>query len=211
MAVGAEGVAIPHPLGFVLTVVSVSFQYFSQRANAAPQPGTAAVVFKPDNRAAAGHLPETESIVPDHPLLPPDRVEINCSQKLAFLTFCCLIIMSHHLIAAADTQKCPSVFQRRPYIRAFLCAQILQQYLLIEILSSANEEKVISSQAIWVPQFYIVYSASDSAPFQPLLQAEDVTSVSIQVEHVRIEVADFQFHFSSPFLLIGKSICKIFD
>lgn len=28
MAVGAEGVAIPHPLGFVLTVVSVSFQYF---------------------------------------------------------------------------------------------------------------------------------------------------------------------------------------
>ena len=119
MAVSTEGIAETDAFSSVLSVVSEAFEHFSQRAYAASQPGTAAVVFKADDCALSGVISQLESIIPDHPLFPSDRVEINGSQKFTFFSVSSLIIVSHHLISTADTQKCLPVFQGSPNLRSF--------------------------------------------------------------------------------------------
>ena len=38
--------------------------------------------------------------------------------------------------------------------------------------------------------------AADAAPFQPLFHARDVAPVAVKIEHVRVQMADVQFHYS---------------
>ena len=103
MTVCAEQIVEADTFRSVLSVVAESFQDFSQRFHAFPQVRPSTVVLEPGHCAASGFLPKRICIVADHPPVASDRIQIHRSQKLTPYTVMGLVVMPHHLIAAADT------------------------------------------------------------------------------------------------------------
>ena len=74
--------------------------------------------------------------------------------------------------------------------------QILQQHLLLKVLPAADKEKVRPGEIVFCAERQLRDGAADAAPFQPLFHARDVAPVAVEIEHVRIQMADVQFHYS---------------
>ena len=102
VAVGTECVFVPRSFRFVLSIVSEALQHCAQRANVISQVRSSAVVFKADDRVLSRIISEPVGIVSDHSLLSSDCIKIDGAQEFTDMPFLRLIVMAHHLIAAAD-------------------------------------------------------------------------------------------------------------
>ena len=102
--------------------------------------------------------------------------------------------MSHHLIAAADAQERFSVLNRTSDLVRLAGLQIAQQNFLFKILSASDEKQIVRGQIPVLPDFQLVHMRFNAAPFQTLFHTADIAAVTIQIQYLRIEVADVQFH-----------------
>ena len=73
-------------------------------------------------------------------------------------------------------------------------AQILEQYLLLKILAAADEEEVVVRRAEAVTDAAAVDNRVNPPPLHALAHTDDVTAVAVEVQHIGIEMTDFQFH-----------------
>ena len=103
-------------------------------------------------------------------------------------------LASQHLVTSADTQKCFSILHRGPDRAALSSPQIAKEYFLLKVLPSADEEQVKLRKVRIIPDPDAGYAAGDTARLQALLHAQNIPSVPIQVQHLRIEVAYLKLH-----------------
>ena len=56
------------------------------------------------------------------------------------------------------------------------------------------EDEIKARQALLRADGHFCYLHADAAPAEPLRQAADVAAVAVEVQHVRVEMTDLQFH-----------------
>ena len=196
MAVGAEDVFIAHALGLVLAVVAEAGQHRPKGLHALSQPGFAAVVFKAHHQAPAALGAAPELVVSDHALLGAHGVEIYRADEVAALAVVGLIVVPQHLVAAADGQEGDAVVDGGTDLPILAPVQILQQHLLLEVLPAADEHQVEVRKPRLGADGQPGDLSVDAPPAQAALQAQHVPPVAVEIQHVRVHMADFQFHGS---------------
>lgn len=108
-------------------------------------------------------------------------MEINGSEKFTFYPVMCLIIVSHHLIAAADTQKGLPILHRSLDFRSLAGVQIAKKDLLFEVLSASDEKQIIGSQILFLSDFQFVHMAVNSTPGKSPGKTADVAAIAVQI------------------------------
>src|SRR5665648_512375 len=117
-------------LGAILTVISGSCKYFCKRLHTFSQICAAAVVFKPVKNLRFRQQITGIDGISDKAAFLSDCPYIYGSQTLDFMPVMLFIIMSHHLISAADTKKylifCDGILNHFTFNRH----KIIAQYVL---------------------------------------------------------------------------------
>ena len=196
MAVGAENVVPAHALRAVRPVVSVALQHRSQRCDAAAQPGAAAVVFKSDHDAAAALRSETKGEIAYHPIRRALGGQVDDPGVFAHLPVGGAVSGAEQLVSAADAQKRLAVFGRRADVRGPAGAEIRQEHRLLKILTSADKKQVVGRQIVPYAQRELGDLKADAPPFQPAAHAQDIAPVSVEIQHIRVQMTDLQLHHS---------------
>ena len=137
------------------------------------------MILKPHHDAPAGFLPECKAVIIDHPHIGALRVEVHRAQILAFHALVRLIVMSQHLIPAADGEKRFPVLDGGADLPALSASQIGKEHLLFKILPSADEEQIEFGQIRLIADLQHRHMAVNAAPRKPLLQTADIAAVSI--------------------------------
>ena len=198
MAVRAEDVFPVRALGLVLAVVAEAGEHRAQRLEPRSEHRAAAVVFKADDHAAARAVGAAELVVADHALLRADRAEIEQPDEVAALPVEGLVVVAHHLIAAADRQEDDAVVRRGADLVGAAAVEVLEQDLLLEVLAAADEHEVKAGKGFPRAEGQARDGGAEPAPDEALLQAHDVAAVAVEVQHVGVQMADLQFHSLSP-------------
>lgn len=194
MAVGTEDILVMCALSLIFSVVAEADLYLRKGRHGAAEPGFAAVIFKADHGTAAAIRHAAEDGVADHTGLGADGIEIQSADKIAADPIVGLIVLSKHLIAAADGEDGETILNGRPDFTVLAALQIRQKYFLLEILTSADKQEIKIAQMQDVTDHDTGNLRVNAAPLQTLLHADDVSAVSVQVQYVRIEMTDSQFH-----------------
>ncbi len=195
VAVAAEDVFEMHAFGAVLAVVAVAHLDPGQCLDAFSEPGFPAVVFKSDQRAlAAVRLPETVDGIADHPLLRPDGIQVQRAHKVTAHTLPGLIILSQHLISAADGQNTDAVLDGRAEGFRLPGTQIGQKHLLLKVLSAADQQQVAACEVELFADPHPLNGRVDASPGKAPAHAEDIAGITVQIQDVGIEMTDIQFH-----------------
>ena len=97
------------------------------------------MVFKAHHRKAAELFVHLVHIVADHAGLRTHGIEIQRADKVAALSVVGLVIRAQHLVAAANGEDGHAVLYSRHKLFVPAAVQILQQHLLFEVLSAADE------------------------------------------------------------------------
>ncbi len=196
VAVGAEHVFVPHALRAVLAVVAVAAQHRAERRERSAEARAPAVVFKPDNDAAAGRFTEPVGIIADEPVIGAFGRKVQNAGIVAPLPGGRSVAVAQKLIPAADAEKRFPVLRRGTDVLRAPGAEIRKKHGLFKVLPAADEEKVIPGEIVFCAERQLRDGAADAAPFQPLFHARDVAPVAVKIEHVRVQMADVQFHYS---------------
>ena len=103
--------------------------------------------------------------------------------------------MPQQLIAAAHGDDRAAVLH--------ICFEILLDALqfltddpLLPIGAAAQQYDVQLLEGDGILQQELPHFRLHAAPFQPLFHARDVAPVAVKIEHVRVQMADVQFHYS---------------
>jgi hypothetical protein len=179
VAVGSVNILIADTFRAVLSIVAAAADDSAERLHPFAEPGFSAVVFIPHDNAAPGLFLQLKAIIVDHTDICALCVEIDCSEIFAADAFMCLIVMTEHLIAAADGKKSLSILNRRLDVSSLAGPEILQQNLLFEILPSAYEKEIELRKVGPVADPKERHIAVDAAPLQTLLKAADIAAVSV--------------------------------
>ena len=139
------------------------------------------MILKADHRAGPGFLTEAKGIILNHSCVRADSMEINGSEKFTFYPVMRLIIVSHHLIAAADAQKGLPILHRSLDFRSLAGVQIAKKDLLLEVLSASDEKQIIGSQILFLSDFQFVHMAVNSTPGKSPGKTADVAAVAVQI------------------------------
>ena len=171
MAVRAEHVVVAHALKTVLTVVAAAGEHLAERRHAAAEVGLAAVVFKADDRAAAGLRQTLEKEVADHALLRTDGVIIDRADEIALLAVPRAVVAAEHLVAAADGQKRLAVGNGGLDLVALSGFQVGQKHLLLKVLTAADEKQVELREIRLLADRDLRHLGADAAPLQTAAHA----------------------------------------
>ena len=196
MAVGAVHVFVPHALRAVLAVVAVTAQHRAERRERSAQARAPAVVFKPDDDAAAGLFAEPVGIVADEPLVGAFGRKVQNAGIVAPLSGRRAVAVAQKLIPAADAEKRFPVLRRGADVLRAPGAEIGEKHGLFKVLPAADEKEIVPGEIVRRAERQLRNGAADAAPFQPLFHARDVAPVAVKIEHVRVQMADVQFHYS---------------
>ena len=90
-----------------------------------------------------------------------------------------LVVITHHLVAAADAEEYLSVFDSRADAVPFARTEVLQEYFLFKILTSSYKEEIVGSQVICITDTHARDLRLHAAPFQTAFQTADISPVSI--------------------------------
>ena len=192
MAVRAEDVLIAHALKAVLPVVAAADEHLAERRHAAAEVGLAAVVFKADDRTAAGLRQALEERVADHAFLRSDGIIVDRTDEVALLAVPRAVVAAEHLVAAADGQKRLAVGDGSLDLAAFSGFQVGQEHLLLKVLTAADEKQVKLREIRLLADRDLRHLGADAAPLQAAAHTENVAPVAIEVQKVRVQVADAQ-------------------
>ena len=196
MAVCAEDVLIAHALKAVLPVVATADEHLTERRHAASEVGLAAVVFKADDRTAAGLRQALEERVADHALLRSDGIIVDRADEIALLAIPRAVVAAEHLVAAADGQKRFAVGNGSLDLAALSGAQIGQEHLLLKVLTAADEKQVKLCEIRLLADCDLRHLGVDAAPLQTAAHAENIAPVAVEVQKVRVKMADTQGLFA---------------
>ena len=202
MAVGTEDVLVMCALRLIFSVVAKADLYLRKGRHGAAEPGFAAVVFKADYGTAAAIRHAAEDGVADHTGLGADGIEIQRADKIAADPVVGLIVLSKHLIAAADGENGEAVLNGCPDFTILAALQIRQKYFLLEILPSADKQEIKIAQMKDITDHDTGNFGVNAAPLETLLHADDVSAVPVEVQYVGIEMTDSQFHVLLNSLLL---------
>ena len=152
------------------------------------------MVLKAHHHAAPGAVLAPEAVVADHPLHSPHGVQIQSADKVAALAVIGLVIAAQHLVAAADGEEGDAIFNGGFDLPVLAPVQIGQQHLLLEILAAADEHQVEAGQGGTAPDGQPGDAGLNAPPLQPPGHTYHIAPVAIEVQHIRVHMADFQFH-----------------
>ena len=181
MAVGTEDVLVMCALSLIFSVVAEADLYLRKGRYGTAEPGFAAVVFKADHDTAAAIRHATEDGVADHTGLGADGIEIQSADKIAADPVVGLIVLSKHLIAAADGEDGETILNGRPDFTVLAALQIRQKYLLLEILPTADKQEIKIAQMQDITDHDTSNFRVNSTPFQALLHADNVSAVPVEI------------------------------
>ena len=196
VAVRAEDVLIAHALKAVLPVVAAAGEHLAERRHAAAEVGLAAVVFKADNQTAAGLRQALEERVADHALLRPDGVIVDRADEITLLAVPRAVVAAEHLIAAADGQKRLAVGNGSLDLAALSGAQIGQEHLLLKVLTAADEKQIKLCEICLLADRDPRHLGVDAAPLEAAAQTQEVAPVAVEVQKIRVQMADAQGLFA---------------
>ena len=98
--------------------------------------------------------------------------------------------MPQHLVSAADGQHRNPIFNCSLQFGCFSAIEILQQDFLLKILTAANEDEVILGSIQHFSDRHTFGHDVDAAPVQALFHTENIATVTIEVQNIRVEVTD---------------------
>ena len=196
MAVRAEDVLIAHALKAVLPVVAAADEHLAERRHAAAEVGLAAVVFKADDRTAAGLRQALEERVADHALLRSDGIIVDRADEVALLAVPRAVVAAEHLVAAADGQKRFAVGNGSLDLAALSGFQVGQEHLLLKVLTAADEKQVKLCKIRPLADRDLRHLGFDAAPLQTAAHTENIAPVAVEVQKVRVKMADTQNLFA---------------
>ena len=196
VAVGAEHVAVSGPFRAVLAVVSVARQDFADGPDALAQIGAAGVVLKAHHGLAVQFV-AGKHVVSDEPAFLSFRPDVDAAHELHDLSFPGLIVVTEDLITAADGQERLVVLDGRLDVRLLVPVRVRQKHILLEVLTSADEEEVVLARVQVVSHGEPRHFAVDASPLQAFLHAEDVARVAVQIQKIGVQMAYVQFHVHS--------------
>ena len=150
------------------------------------------MVFKADDRAAAGLRQAFKEEVADHALLRTNGVIIDRADEITLLAVPRAVVAAEHLVAAADGQKRLAVGDGSLDLAAFSGFQVGQEHLLLKVLTAADEKQVKLREICLLADRDLRHLGADAAPLQAAAHAENVAPVAIEVQKVRVQVADAQ-------------------
>ena len=150
------------------------------------------MVFKADDRAAAGLRQTFKEEVADHALLRTNGVIIDRADEIALLAVPRAVVAAEHLVAAADGQKRLAVSDGGLDLVALSGFQVGQKHLLLKVLTAADEKQVELREIRLLADRDLRHLGADAAPLQTAAHAENVAPVAVEVQKVRVQVADAQ-------------------
>ena len=150
------------------------------------------MVLKADNCAAAGGSAALKREVSDHALPGADGIEVDRADEIALLTVPCLIVITEHLIPAADGKNGFAVLDGGFQLAVLSAAEIGEQNLLLKVLSAADEDEIESRKVRRIAGADLGDLGLESAPLQTAAEAQDVAAVAVEVQEIGIQVADLQ-------------------
>ena len=150
------------------------------------------MVFKADDCAATGLRQTFKKEVADHALFRTDGVIIDRADEITLLAVPRAVVAAEHLVAAADGQKRLAVGDGSLDLAAFSGFQVGQEHLLLKVLTAADEKHVKLREIRLLADRDLRHLGADAAPLQAAAHTENVAPVAVEVQKVRVQVADAQ-------------------
>ena len=201
MAVCAKNIFVADTFRLIFTVITIARDNFSQRLDTVTQKGTSAVVLKANDNRAAGKIGAAKSVVSNHSTGTAHSVKVHSTQKIASMTGGIQIIVSQHLISAADGENGFPIFDGRDKAFIFTSVQIFKKDLLLKVLTSAKEEQIKLCKRLRFADREICERNINSTPHEPVFYADNIARVPIEVQNIGIQMTYFQFHDATPKML----------
>ena len=149
-------------------------------------------------------------VVADHALFRADGVHIDRADEVELHAVPRFVILTEHLVAAADGEKHLLFFNSGADVLALPEARS-QQHLLLEVLSAADEENVVLVHIERLTDRALVHIDADAAALQTALHRDNVAPVTVQIENVGVKMADIQFHCSFPLFVERLNVGVLAD
>ena len=106
-----------------------------------------------------------------------------------------LVILAEHLVAAADREEHLFVLDRGADLAPLAGGKVAQQHLLLKILPAADEKDIVLCDIQRLADRALLDIDPDAAVLEAALHGDDIAPVAVQVEDIRVQMADIQFHF----------------
>src|SRR5689334_20943646 len=188
--VGADDPAGMDALAAVAAVVAVAVEHAAERAHALAEPGAAGVVLEPDDRHGLARTQlAVDRDVADHARRPRLGDEVDQARAADLVALVAAVVVPEHLVAAAHRQHPGAVGDGRPQ-PAGPADQVVLDQELVAVLAAADVVEVGLRQ--WVARAAPDGREVDPAPLAPRPQDGDVAAVGVDVQMLRVEVADAQ-------------------
>src|SRR6185312_9650810 len=188
--VRADDPARVDALTAVAAVVAVAMEHAAERAHALAEPGASGVVLEPDDRHGLSRAQlAVDGDVADHPRRSRLGDEVDEAGAADLVSLVAAVVVPEHLVAAADGEHPGAVVDRGPQPVGAADEVVLDQEL-IAVLAAADVVEVGLGQR--VARAAADRREAEPAPLAPRPQDGDVAAVGVDVQVLRIEVADAQ-------------------
>ncbi len=197
MEVRADRAAHAAALPTALAVVPEPGHHPAQCLRAGIEPRPAGVVLEARERSPhAGLELALEQDVPDHPPVPRDRVEGEDAHTWELRSAEVAIRPAEQLVPAAHGQQGGAVRERLVDALA-LVREVGGDERLLAVLAAADVEQVVLPGSQRLAHRHGTHLQLVAAPRRTPLQHRDVAAVGVDVEVVRVEMADDDLHAAS--------------
>ena len=160
------------------------------------------MIFKADYDRSTALRKCLKHVVADHTLFGANGMNVDRAGEVKLDSIPGLIILTKHLIASADCQEDLFIFHGCADLCCFSGSQVFQKDFLFKVLTSADEEDIITVCIQRLSDRAAFYIDLDSTILHTAFHCDDIAPVSIQIKDVRVEMTDIQFHNSLSSLFV---------